>query len=432
VNDLTLTGLDDLDPGTRVVVGCSGGADSLALLTLACAHGFSVVAVYVDHGLRSNTAHDAAGVAEAAARFGAEFRLAHVDFDGRANLEARARDARYAALERVRAEVGAHAILVGHTRDDQAETVLLNFLRGSGTAGLAGMPARRGSIRRPLLGVRRAATREMCRALGLVPVHDPMNDELRHRRVWLRREIVPALERGAQRDLVEVLARQADLLRDDDELLAGLAAESDPTDAAALARMPAAIARRAVRRRLRPPPPSSATVERILEVARGERRAVELPGGERVERVGGRLVYVRRSEDSSEESSTRAGELAVPGRARFSGLDFEAWIELGPPTGWPDGRATAVFDADAVGVDPLTIRGPRKGERYRPLGRQGSKLVHDALAEAGVAASRRSTAPVVAAATEPVWVVGYRIDHRVRVTSRTRRFLWLTAEPASP
>jgi tRNA(Ile)-lysidine synthase len=427
VNDFPLVGVDDLAAGDRVVVGCSGGADSLALLAAACEHGFDVDAVYVDHGLRAGTGFDAQTVAGAAARFGARSRVIAVAVDGRANLEARARIARYAALERVRAEVGAVAVLVGHTRDDQAETVLLNLLRGSGTAGLAAMAPRRGPLRRPLLTTRRAATHERCAQLGLAPVHDPMNADLHHRRVWLRREVIPALEQGADRDLVEVLARQADLLRDDDEFLDEFAAAYEFGDAAGLAGLAAPIARRVVRRALGDPPPSAATVERILRVARGEARAVELPGGGRVERAGGRLSVVG---PGRAESSAESAPLAVPGVARFGELVVDAWIEHGPPAAWPDGRAVAVCDADACGEE-FVVRGPAPGERFRPLGRSGSKLVHDALAEAGVPAARRPAAPLVVAAAGPVWVVGYRIDHRVRVTSATRRFLWLSAEPAA-
>ncbi len=408
--------------GARVVVGCSGGPDSLALLVLAREAGYQVVAVYVDHGLRENSGFDADVVAAAAARFGARFRSVTVDVDGRANVEARAREARYAALERVRDEEDAVAILVGHTRDDQAETVLLNLLRGSGTAGLAGMAPRRGNIVRPLLGMRRAETREICMRHSLVPVHDAMNDELRHRRVWLRREVIPRLEQGASRDIVEVLARQADLLRDDDALLDDLARPHVTDDARALAELPPALARRVVRQWLGSPPPSAASVERLLEVARGERSAAQLPGGGRVERVAGRVVVSPPERDAP----LPPVELPLPGRVRFDGLELEAWVEHSPPTAWPDGRFCVVCDADVVG-EHAVIRVAEAGERFRPLGRSGSKLVRDALAEAGVPASRRDRAPVVAAGGL-IWVVGYRIDDRTRVTSGTRRFLWLSAE----
>jgi tRNA(Ile)-lysidine synthase len=409
-------------PGARVVVGCSGGADSLALLVLAVEAGYDVVAVYVDHGLRDTSRFDAEIVAAAAARFGARMRAVVIEVEGRANLEARARDARYAALERVRKEEDAVAILVGHTRDDQAETVLLNLLRGSGTAGLAGMAPRRGRVVRPLLGTRRAETREVCLRHSLVPVHDAMNDELRHRRVWLRREVIPRLEQGASRDLIEVLARQADLLRDDDSLLDDLAREHATDDARAIAELPPALARRVVRQWLGSPPPSAATVERVLEVARGERRAAQLGGGGRVERVAGRLVLS--PHDGAEP--VPPVELPLPGRVRFDGLEIEAWVEHSAPTAWPDGRYCVVCDADVVG-ERAVIRAADAGERFRPLGRSGSKLVRDALAEAGVPASSRDRAPVVAG-DGVIWVVGYRIDDRTRVTSGTRRFLWLSAE----
>src|SRR5207253_10533385 len=121
-----LVALDGLADGARVVVGCSGGADSVALLAMSCALGLDTVAVYVDHGLRAGTTHEAAAVALIAGRLGATPRVEVVDVAPGANLEERARDARYAALERARADVDACAILVAHTRDDQAETVLMH------------------------------------------------------------------------------------------------------------------------------------------------------------------------------------------------------------------------------------------------------------------------------------------------------------------
>ncbi len=390
-----LVALDDVPDGARVVVGCSGGADSVALLALVCARGFDAVAVYVDHGLRAGTAHEAEAVARVAARLGAGSRVEVVNVGAGANLEARAREARYAALERACAAVDAEAILVAHTRDDQAETVLMHVLRGSGTAGLAGIPVQRGNVRRPLLGLRRADTHELCARLGYAPVQDPMNGDLDHRRVWLRREVIPQLERGADRDIVEVLARQADLLRDDDTLLEMLAAERSTDDAKAIATMPVALARRVLRRRLGPPPPTAATVERVLAVARGERIATELPGGAQVRRVGGRLVRT----DPADPQAPQDASLSLPGRARFGALLLEAWIEHGPPAAWPDGRWIAVCDADLI-ADTAVIRA---GARTPIVESDG-----------------------------PVWLVGYRVDRRVRVSASTRRFLWLSAEPSNP
>lgn len=421
-----LVALDDLDPRARVVVGCSGGADSLALLALACATGLDAVAVYVDHGLRDAGVHEAAIVAGAAEAYGAAARVERVTVAAGGNLEARARDERYAALERARADVDAVATLVGHTADDQAETVLLNLLRGSGLAGLAGAASRHGTVRRPLLALRRSETREICARLRLAPVNDPMNDELRFRRVWLRREVIPRLEKGASRDLVEVLARQADVLRDDDDLLDELAAATDPTDARALVELSRPLARRVVRRWLGAPPASLATVDAVLDVARGNRRAVELPARGRVERSSGRLQLVPRVAPEP----PAAVPLAVPGHAAFGGAEVSTWIELGAPAFWPDGRLVAVCDAERAGTTGIVVRPPIAGERFRPVGQGGSKLVRDALAEAGVSSASRAAAPVVAG-RDVIWVVGYRIDDRVRVTEDTREYLWMSAEPRS-
>jgi tRNA(Ile)-lysidine synthase len=429
-----LLGLDDLAEGTRVVVGCSGGPDSLALLALARARDLDVVAVYVDHGLRAGTAHDARVVRAAAAAVGASARVIEVAVDARANLEARARDARYEALTQAAHDAGAAAVLVGHTRDDQAETVLLGLLRGSGLAGMAGMAVERGTLRRPLLALRRADTREICARLSFTPVHDPMNDELHHQRVWLRREVIPQLERGAARDLVEVLAREADVLREDNELLDALAAEHAADDAVTLSRLPRALARRVVRRWLGQPPPALSTVDAVLQVARGDRRAVEVPGGRRVERVGARLHLVDHAE-ATHTAPVAPVRIPLPGRARFGSVTVEAWIEAAPPVAWPDGERLSVVDADRVGSEAY-VRLAYPAERFRPLGRGGSKLVRDALVDAGVPAGRRAGVPIVAAGPDAaveldraLWIVGYRIDDRVRVTARTRRYLWLSVDP---
>ena len=263
----------------------SGGADSLALLVLAVRAGCRVTAVHVDHGLRPGSAAEAEVVRRAADRFGTGFRSERVTVALGPNVEARARAARYTALP--------PDALTGHTADDQAETVLLNLLRGAGLDGLAGMDP----VRRPLRRLRRHETRSLCAALGLDPVADPSNDDPVLRRTRVRHELLPLLDAIAERDVVPVLARQADLARADTSLLDELAAALDPTDARALAAAPPPLARRAVRAWLRAAgpggpehhPPAAAATARVLAVARGEAVACELPGGWRVARTGGRL-----------------------------------------------------------------------------------------------------------------------------------------------
>ena len=167
--------------GTKVDCAVSGGPDSLALLVLACESGCEVTAWHVDHGLRPNSAAEAEVVAQAAARWGAAFEARTAQCEPGPNLEARARQARYRVLP--------EGVLTGHTADDQAETVLLNLMRGAGLDGLAGIdPARR-----PLLALRRSETQALCGSLDLEPVQDPSNLDPAHRRNRIRHEMLPLL-----------------------------------------------------------------------------------------------------------------------------------------------------------------------------------------------------------------------------------------------
>ena len=248
-------GVTTIDLAAPVIVGCSGGADSVALLVLTADAGLAPIAVHVDHGLRPESASERHHVAALAADLGAGFDARLVDVAPGSNLEERARDARYEALEAARIEHGATAVLVAHTADDQAETVLLNVLRGAASAGLSGMRARPGFLVRPLLGFRRAETAALCEALGLAVLHDPMNDDEAFRRVAVRRRVLPMLEGVAGRDLVPVLARQAELLREESDFLDELARAAWPgTEGAS--------ARRARRAPSRAGPPRRATVAR--------------------------------------------------------------------------------------------------------------------------------------------------------------------------
>ena len=275
---------------TPVVAAVSGGPDSLALLALATAAGLEVTAVHVDHGMRPGSDQEARLVESVANRFGAKFEAFTVDVGPGPDLEARARQARYSVLPK--------GVLVGHTADDQLETVLLNFLRGAGLPGLAGMASGDNDwVQRPMLGLRRSETTELCRHLGLKPLQDPTNSDLRMRRNAIRHRLVPLAEEIAGRELAPIVARQAEVVRADSELLDELSADVDATDAKMLAAAPLPLARRAVRswiRRLDPEshPPSIGAVNRVLSVARGEVVACELPGGIGVRRSAQRL-YVQ-------------------------------------------------------------------------------------------------------------------------------------------
>ena len=270
--------------GTTVTCAVSGGADSLALLALAVSAGLEVTAVHVDHGLRPGSDREADVVAAAADRFGARFRAVRVEVTDGPNLEARARQARYESLPA--------DVLTGHTADDQAETMLLNLLRGAGPAGLSGM---RAGPRRPILALRRADTERLCADLDLDPFVDPSNADARFRRNRVRHELLPLIADLADRDPVPVLARQADLFAEVDDLVADLAAAIDPTATAALAAARPVVAGEALRAWLLAEgvgdghPVDGATVARLLDVVHHRAVATEVAGGWRVARNRGRL-----------------------------------------------------------------------------------------------------------------------------------------------
>jgi len=273
-----------------VVCAVSGGADSLAMLALAVAAGCESLAVHVDHGLRLTSGDDAVVVRAAAQALGARCQTVAVTVPAGPDLEARARAARYGALP--------EGVMVGHTADDQAETVLLNLLRGAGLDGLSGMRATgagRRAVSRPIIDLRRAETSAFVAALGLAAVTDPSNSELRFRRNRVRLELLPLLADISQRDPVPLLVRTARALAEDAELLDALASGLDATDTAALRAVPKPLAKRALRawlRRGQGPehhPPSAAELDRTWTVVAGEMIACELAGGRRVSRSGGRL-----------------------------------------------------------------------------------------------------------------------------------------------
>ncbi|MFN0029218.1 MAG: tRNA lysidine(34) synthetase TilS [Acidimicrobiales bacterium] len=273
-------------PVTDQPVSCavSGGADSLALLVLARAAGLSVTAIHVDHGLRPGSSVEADLVRAAAQRFGAAFESHTLQVAAGANLEARARAARYQVLP--------PEVLTGHTAEDRAETMLLNLLRGSGGTGLAALTP---SQRRPLLGLRRHETVGLCEQLGLVPFEDPTNREPRFKRNRVRAELLPLMSDIADRDVVPLLTRLGDHLAEVEALLADGSADLDPTSVDALRTAHPALVRAALRSWLRQAggpeqhPPDRAALARVMSVVDGSSRATDVGSGWRVVRREGRL-----------------------------------------------------------------------------------------------------------------------------------------------
>lgn len=304
--------------GSVVVVALSGGADSLALAAAAAFEapklGVRAVAATVDHGLQEGSADAAAAAAATARSLGLEAVVLPVRVSRDGGPEAAARAARYRALRDAARESGAGAVLVGHTLDDQAETVLLGLARGSGAASLQGMAAVADldgvALLRPLLGVRRATTRAACAAEGLQPWEDPHNADPRFTRVRVRESVLPVLEAELGPGVADALARTAAQLREDaeafDEMIeetiedivehveAGIA-----VSVGALAANPAALRHRIIRHVVASEFHESLTRSQTLEVARlatdwSGQGPIDLPGC-RARRVGGVIEFTASS-----------------------------------------------------------------------------------------------------------------------------------------
>ena len=296
-----------------MLVACSGGADSLALAGAlafeAPRSGHRAGGVTVDHGLQEGSADRAAQVVRLLRDLGLDpVDSVAVKVGDTGGLEAAARDARYAALQETATRRAASAVLLGHTLDDQAETVLLGLARGSGARSLAGMPAAfdRGAVRfrRPLLDLDRATTRRACRAMDLPVWDDPHNDDPAYTRVRVRRDALPALERALGPGVAAALARTARLLRDDaaalDAWAGRVAAGQDDLfamDVSALAELPRAVRTRVLRRAViaagSPPGALAAVhieeVDRLITAWHGQQQ-VDLPGDVRAVRRYGKLL----------------------------------------------------------------------------------------------------------------------------------------------
>ena len=318
----TIRRYDLLPAGSRVLIGLSGGSDSVALTLLLqelSRHGgFDVIALaHLNHQIRAGATADEAFCRDFAARRGLPVVVESVDVPGyasdqRVSLEEAARRVRYDFLRRTAEQVGATVTAVGHTRDDQAETVLLKLARGAGLAGVGAIYPRRDEVIRPLLDVSRADLREFVRHRGESWVEDETNADLTNPRNRVRHRVLPELEAAYGGSPAGALARAADLAREDADCLDRLANDRYPelcvdagsaveVDTIALTAEPVAIRRRVLLRALRSLSGGREVgfdhVETALEVAAGQLRAADLPGT-RVELRGGKLVLIQQDAGS--------------------------------------------------------------------------------------------------------------------------------------
>ena len=445
--------------GDRIVVAVSGGPDSVALLSalhgLASSWNLSLSAAHFNYGLRGRESDDdAAFVMRLCERFSIPYlceRLTLTEdlWKGRSLQEA-AREVRYAALLRLCESLGANKVALGHTRDDQAETVVMWLLRGAGMTGLSGMPCLRPPFIRPLLTVGRMDVLSYLSEQGLEFREDSSNAKPIYLRNRVRHDVLPLLKQFNPA-ILDVLTRQADILREEDRCLDSMAAKEFARvgrevhnnewvlDRTGLLALPLAVQRRVVRK----------AIQRTSGVNRGPSfGAVSLLFDRVVHGCSGSRATIRQVNVSREYGKILFQSPGIDPRATGGGASLSAALPVPSTVSWPlTGQRLqadlvhssqsdqmcpplspmqAMLDADRLTLE-LQVRGWRPGDRFHPFGLDGhQKKLQDLFADLKVPRSARARIPLVIAPEGIVWVAGYRTDHRFRVTASTRRLLRLT------
>jgi tRNA(Ile)-lysidine synthase len=468
----------------EIVVGVSGGADSLCLLHLLrrlCGPGLvypgvTLRAAHLNHQLRgAESAEDARVVAQLAEEWGIPFTggcadVAELARAQKRSLEDAARQARYAFLRGV---AGGRPIAVAHHADDQAETLLLHWLRGSGLNGLVGMQPRQQEIIRPLLAITRAEILAYCAEHDITPVEDQSNSDPRFLRNRLRHEVLPLLQE-LNPAVRQTLLRNAEVLRVDLEWLEkqvdshwqsvviGEQSNEIRLDIHALLRLPLSLQRHLLRRASahicegQSPlePRHQLAIEQQLSLAASslQERELHLPGQLRALFQAGELLLRRQLPGgrAADPAYTGEVELPVPGEALLPGTPWQVkaeiiqdkgeelsealgqedwarvWRLLVPPT------PHMVYLDLAAASERLHVRTRRPGDRIQPLGMTAEKKVQDIFVDYHIGRAVRATTPLFFSGPRCLWVAGACLDHRARLTGQTRRILRLSITYTRP
>ncbi len=445
-----------VEPGQRVLVAFSGGADSTALLHLFTrlreSWSLEVTAAHLNHALRGEQSDtDEAHCRQVCAEwrvpfFSRKVEVAQEAKRRRLSIEVAAREVRYAFLQEVADAIEADAIALGHTRDDQVETVLLNLTRGAGTAGLAGMPMRRGRIIRPLLQMSRQQIAAYCALHGLRFVEDVSNTDPRYSRNRVRHHVLPELRRVNPR-VDEAIERLASVLRDEERWWQNYIRDLEPQFTLRrtegewrlslewLAGQPEAVQRRVIRYTVQSLHPEGRElqfeqVERLREAIRtGHRAGITLHGGQLHAAVTQRAlrVWLKREVPAvAYEMMVRLpGETAIPP----AGITlFAEYSALPDARLWRQDNWEVWCDASRIGKQ-LLVRNWRRGDRMQPLGLSGHRKLSDIFGDRKVPVHLRQRIPVVCDEEGIVWVVGLCLAHRVRCTPDTKQTVHLWAQP---
>lgn len=443
-----------IQPEELVLVGVSGGVDSLALLH--CLHvlrhefNCSLHVAHLDHGIRPDSAADAEFVRKQADQLNLPVSVERIDVPqlmrhNKLSAETAARNARYHFYESLSDRIGATKIALGHHRGDQAETVLMHLLRGAGSTGLKGMlPVRDGKFIRPLLNFSRAEIEAFVTELALQPRKDSTNRESNCLRNRIRLELIPLLEQSYNPNLQNTLNQTAELLRVESDYLEGIAGEafeasrekSDVTDVVVLNRHTFLQHHLAVRLRILRCAIAEITGEirsfyfnhfaAMLKLIEGKspNASLNLPSNMRLQRAYDQLKFHKSVAVPHEFEYA----VVVPGTTNLPVLNARliATVEVSQPPELRDGKFHAVFDGLKF---PLKLRNRREGDRFQPFGMQGSKKVKDFLIDSKVPRHERDHVPILVSGEEIVWVVGHRTSERFKVGGETKRYVYLAYVP---
>jgi tRNA(Ile)-lysidine synthase len=449
-------------PGEKVMVGVSGGPDSMALLYLLYDLREELECVlhiaHLDHMLRGEESRaDAAYVAEHARKLGLPITAEAIDVHEmimpKESLESSARRVRYEFYERVMASVRADKIAQGHNADDQAETVIMRLLRGSGAQGLGGIPPVRDSkYVRPLIEVSRSEIDEYLQQLQITPRQDLSNLNTVYKRNKIRHRLIPLLEQEYSPNIRHILGQTGDILRAEDELLTALAREAMdscvqyPDDKTVMMRISdfrgyhLALQRRILRLAIRALTGELKGfdydhISDLLNLALSGTTGsiINLPREVLAEKTYDLLVLRSgyQPEDSIGHFDYRvevSGEMKIPGLGLSIKTKLEKTQDEHKISQADADRLRANFDYDKIHGD-LHLRNRRPGDRFQPLGMSGTKKLKDFFIDEKIPRAMRDSIPVLTDGNDILWIIGYRIDDRFKITSDTKTQLGVTVIP---
>ncbi|MDR3560000.1 MAG: tRNA lysidine(34) synthetase TilS [Negativicutes bacterium] len=443
-------------PGDKILAACSGGADSLSLVhllhRLVPEYGLTLAVAHVNHMFRgAESEADAAFVGQFCARLGLMYHQADIDVphfirNNRYSPQEAARILRYRYLRQVAATMGGAKIATGHQRDDQAETVLLNLLRGAGSAGMTGMNPADDDVIRPLLGTNRIEIETYCREHALAPRFDSSNLKTDYLRNYLRLEILPLLKTRFNANVTEALCRTARLVGDEHQFIIEAVGARWPdvvreegelleVDCRRLNALHIALGREVFRQVIAKKRGSLKGitffhVERLLELAASGSvgSVVELPG-ELVARRGYHAVIF----ETPMAVPTAAGvewpevELLIPGVTAIPALNLTVTAKLLDTRPQDLPSDSALFDWRQL-MPPLWVRARREGDRFRPAGGAGSKKLKEFFIDTKIPREKRDRIPLFCDQQGIVWVGGHRQAERARPDESTGCFLQLSIQ----